>query len=78
MVSVFCCVRVCTHHAHLCSNQGAGSRDRHCKRHASLIPVLFIPPAVRKAKVFVMQKASAIIALNFARCTKEMALSKNL
>lgn len=72
------CVHVCAHHAHLCSSQGAGSRDRHCKRHASLIPVLFIPPAVRKAKVFVMQKASAIIALNFAQCTKEMALGKNL
>lgn len=52
------------------------SQGESCKQHASLIPKLFIFPPVGRAKVCMMQKASAIIILNFSGCTKKTALSK--
>lgn len=77
-ISALCwvCMRV---HAGVCaSSEGVvvRSQGESCKQHASLIPKLFIFPPVGRAKVCMMQKASAVIILNFSGCTKKTALSK--
>lgn len=55
----------------------ARSQGEGCKQRASLIPKLFIFPPVRRAKICIMQKTSAVITLNFSWCTKETALGKS-